>query len=200
MTLPVAYDVSAEQLLGTASLELVRSRVRQNVLDNPDLTFFQRRKILKELDWLIECEQKRRARLAVRQWEKEELEHKTDMLEKQVQILSKLRILKARTELEVFQHQRDALCCKIEIMERLLHLKAKCKPVEKEDNSMKELIKIKQQLKLSDIKDQAIIKSITRRAMNRAAFIKMVNNKFPDMAEELLDFYDQQTFQHGVRR
>lgn len=207
MTLQIKQDDSAEQVLGTTSLEMVRGRIVRNVNDSPDLTWKQRRRIIKELDFLIENEKNRRAQIVAHQWEREELEHRyvivqkqADISQKYADIVSKLRLLQARTDRALARYQRDSLMCKMDVIERIMHLKAKYKSTEKEGDHIKELLKIKRQQKLSEAREQAILDSITKRAMNRATFIKMVNDKFPDMLDELTDFYDQQIFQQGIRR
>ena len=207
MTLLVQQEDSAEQVLGTTSLEMVRGRVIRTISNNLSLSGKQRKRIIKELDFLIENEKKRRAQLVAHQWQREELEHRlviaqkqADIYQKYADIVSKLRLLKARTDRAVARYQRDSLMCKIDTIERLMQIKAKYKPVEKQDNHLKELLKIKKQQKLSEAREQAILDSVTKRAMSRAAFIKMVNEKSPDMADDLIDFYDQQIFQHGTRR
>ena len=207
MTLLVQQEDSAEQVLGTTSLEMVRGRVIRTISNNLSLSGKQRKRIIKELDFLIENEKNRRAQLVAHQWQREELEHRlviarkqADIHQKYADIVSKLRLLKARTDRAVARYERDSLMCKIDTIERLLQLKSKYKPVEKQDDHLKELLKIKKQQKLSEAREQAILDSIAKRAMSRAAFIKMVNEKSPDMADDLIDFYDQQIFQHGTRR
>lgn len=207
MTLPVKQEGSAEQVLGTTSLEMVRGRIIRNVYDNPDLDWSQRKRIIEELDVLIENEKCRRAQLAANQWQREELEHKlvitqkqADIYEKYADIISKLRLFKAETDRAIARYERDSLMYKVDIIERLVQIKAKYKPVEKQDDHLKELSKIKKQQKLSEAREQAILDSIAKRVMSRAAFIKMVNEKFPDTADEFIDFYDRQIFQRGTRR
>lgn len=207
MTLPVKQEGSAEQVLGTTSLEMVRGRVIRDIYNNFSLSGKQRKRIIKELDFLIENEKNRRSQLVSHLWQREELEHRlvitqkqADIHQKYADIVSKLRLLKARTDRAVARYERDGLMCKIDTIERLLQIKAKYKPVEKQDDHLKELLKIKKQQKLSEAREQVILDSITKRAMSRAAFIKMINEKSPDMADELIDFYDQQIFQKGTRR
>jgi hypothetical protein len=207
VTLPVKQEGSAEQVLGTTSLEMVRGRVMRNVYDNPDLDWSQRKRIIEELDVLIENEKCRRTQLAAHQWQREELEHKlvitqkqADIYQKYADIISKLRLLKAETDRAIARYERDSLMYKVDIIERLVQIKAKYKPVEKQDDHLKELSKIKKQQKLSEARERAILDSIAKRVMSRAAFIKMVNEKFPDTADEFIDFYDRQIFQRGTRR
>ena len=207
MTLPVKQEGSAEQVLGTTSLEMVRGKIIHNVYDNPDLDWSQRKRIIEELDVLIENEKCRRAQLAAHQWQREELEHRlvitqkqADIYQKYADIVSKLRLFKAGTDRAIARYERDSLMYKVDIIERLVQIKAKYKPVEKQDDHLKELSKIKKQQKLSEAREQAILNSIAKRVMSRAAFIKMVNEKFPDTADEFIDFYDRQIFQRGTRR
>ncbi len=207
MTLPVVCDDSAEHELGTTSLEMVRGRLLGEIKNNPDLSRRQRKRIIAELDFLIENEQSRRKQMAVHQWQREELEHRLVIAEKYeaicqkyAAIVSKLRLLKARTHRAVARYERDSTMCRLEVIERLLQIKDKYKSVEKQDEQLKELSRIRRQLEVSEAKEQAILESIAKRALSRAAFIKMVNEKFPDMADELLEFYDQQLFQQGTRR
>ncbi len=207
MTLPVKQEGSAEQVLGTTSLEMVRGRVIHNVYDNPDLDWSQRKRIIEELDVLIENEKCRRAQLATHQWQREELEHRlvitqkqADIYQKYADIVSKLRLFKARTDRAIARYERDSLMCRVDIIERLIQIKAKYKPIEKQDDHLKELLRIRKHQKLSEAREQAILDSIAKRAMSRAAFIKMINEKFPDMADELIDFYDQQIFRQGTRK
>jgi len=207
MTLPVKQEDGAEQVLGTTSLEMVRGKVICNIYDNPDLTWAQQKKIIKELDYLIENEKCRRADLAVRQWQREELEHRLVLAQKQAEIyqkyadiIGKLRLHKAETNKAIALYERDSLMYKVDVIERLIQIKAKYKPVEKQDDHLKELLKIKKKQKLSEAREQAILDSIAKKAMSRAAFIKMVNEKFPDMVDELIDFYDQQIYRQGTRR
>ena len=207
MTLPVQQEGSAEQVLGTTSLEMIRGRVLCNVYDNPDLSWAQQKKIIKELDYLIENEKCRRADLAVRQWQREELEHRLVLAQKQAEIyqkyadiIGKLRLHKAETNKAIALYERDSLMYKVDVIERLIQIKAKYKPVEKQDDHLKELLQIKKKQKLSEAREQVILDSITKKALSRASFIKMVNEKFPDMVDELIDFYDQQIFRQGTRR
>jgi len=207
VTLPVKQEGSAEQVLGTTSLEMVRGKIIHNVYDNPDLDWSQRKRIIEELDVLIENEKCRRAQLAAHQWQREELEHRlvivqkqADIYQKYADIISKLRLLKAETNRAIERYERDSLMYKVDIIERLVQIKAKYKPVEKQDEHLKELLKIKKQQKLSEAREQVILDSLAKRVMSRAAFIKMVNEKFPDMADEFIDFYDRQIFQRGTRR
>ncbi|MCK5125199.1 MAG: hypothetical protein KAR42_02990 [candidate division Zixibacteria bacterium] len=207
MTLPVKQEDGAEQVLGTTSLEIVRGRVLCNVYDNPDLSWAQQKRIIKELDCLIENEKCRREELAIRQWQKEELEHGLVIAQKQAEIYQKyadivrnLRLHKAETNQAVARCERDSLMYKVDVIERLMQIKAKYKPVEKQDDHLKELSKIKKKQKLSEAREQAILDSIAKKAMSRASFIKMINDKFPDMVDELIDFYDQQIYRQGIRR
>jgi hypothetical protein len=39
-----------------------------------------------------------------------------------------------------------------------------------------------------------------RRALNRAKFIQTAREQFPDLAEELIDHYDQLSYGEGERR
>jgi len=107
---------------------------------------------------------------------------------------------KAETNKAIALYERDSLMYKVDVIERLIQIKAKYKPVEKQDDHLKELLKIKKKQKLSEAREQAILDSIAKKAMSRAAFIKMVNEKFPDMVDELIDFYDQQIYRQGTRR
>ena len=207
MTLPVKQEGSAEQTLGTTSLELIRSRVVRNLYDNPDLAGDQRLRIIKELDSLIENEKCRRTQLAVQQWQREELQHKlviaqkqADIHQKYADIVCQLRLLKGRTDRAVARYKRDCLMCKLDVVERLMQIKAKYKTVAKQDDHSKELLRIKKQQKLSEAREQAILNSIAKKAMSRAAFVKMANETHPEMADELVDFYDQQIFQQATRR
>jgi hypothetical protein len=186
---------------------MLRGRAISSVYDNPDLTRRQKRRVVKELDCLLEHEQRRRAQLAAHQWQREELDHHLlvagkleQILRKYAEVASTLRLLKARTDRAVARYERDSLMCKIDVLERILQIRAKYKPAVKDDDHLQELLKIKRQQKLSEAREQAILESINRRAMNRAAFIRMINEKFPDMADELTDFYDQQIFQQGTGR
>ncbi len=207
MNLPVKHEISAERLLGTASLETIRSRLIQEIENSPKYAWHQKNKIIKELDQLIENERYRREQLAARQLQKEELDHKLIIIQRHCKIydecaelVRRLQLQKAQTNHTIARYKRERTLWHVEIIERLLQLKAKYKPAEKQDEHLKELRKIRQQQKLSEAKEQVILDSLAKKAMNRATFIKMVNKQFPDMADELLDFYDQQLFQHGTRR
>jgi hypothetical protein len=207
MTPEAERDSGAERELGTVSLEAVREKIIRPVVDDGRISWLQQRKIIKELDFLIENEKRRREALAIRQSQLEELEHEQMISEKRAaifqkyaEIISSLRLLRARTDRAVARYVRDSLMCKLDIVDRTMQMRAKYKPVEKEDNHKKELLEIKRQQKYSEAREQAILDSISKKAINRAAFIKMVNEKFPDLAEELLDFYDQQLFQQKDRR
>ena len=50
------------------------------------------------------------------------------------------------------------------------------------------------------MRENAALNSVTQRALKRAEFVKKVQVEFPDMAQDLIDYYDQQVFQRGARR
>ncbi|MEW6410915.1 MAG: hypothetical protein AB1483_00420 [Candidatus Zixiibacteriota bacterium] len=207
MSLPAKYDDGAEHVLGTTSLQIVRSKIIENIRRYPGMTWWQRRKIINELDSLIEMERCRRKQLAAHQLQRENVEHRLiiaqkqiDIFEKYVDVISRVRLLKARTSRAVARYERDSVMCKLDVIERLMQIRAKHKPAEKQDDHLKELSQIKKQQEVSQAREQAVLDSIAKKAMSRATFINMVNEKFPDMADELVDFYDQQIFQRGAGR
>ena len=200
MTLPVNRDEGAERWLGPSSLELARARLKETILGNPELTAYDRRRIFKELDGLMEYERQRRRRLAAFQREREDQEHRLAQVRKVAEAVYDLRLQRARLDNEVAKYAKESAQCKLDVIERVLELRAKYRPATKPSAHLEELLQLKKRQRLAEAREQAILDSITKRAEHRAAFVKMVNEKFPDMADELLDYYDQQVFQQGTRR
>lgn len=199
MSLPVKHEDGAEGKLGTASLELTRVRARQFIAARQDITPKVRKRIFAELDELIESERRRRGRLAVNQIQREELEHRVFIARRSAEVFCELRALRTKTDNEATKYACDNMHMKLDVVERLLRLREKYRATPKKDDYMDEIEKMHRKRLLAEAHEKAILRSITDRALRRAAFVKQVRDEFPDMAEELIDYYDQQVFQQGMR-
>ena len=200
MNLPVKYENGAEQSRGTGSLELVRANMRQLIQRRTDLAAEDKEYILKELDCVIEGERQRRARLATYQLELEALDHRIDQVRKASDIACYVRTKQGQAEREIAQHAREIVNGKLDIAERIIRLREKYKPVPVRDEHQEEIDSMKKRQSIADMRENAALNSVTERALKRAAFVKKVQAEFPDMSEELIDYYDQQVFQRGARR
>ncbi len=199
MNLPVKQENGAELTLGTGSLELVRANLRKQIFSDPSLGWRVRRRILRELDGLITSERERRQRHAQYEREQEELNHRISIVMQQADAESAIRtrLAKARSEIAKYDMERDTY--RLNIAERALQLRAKYKLHNERDDMSSELTRIQKRQLLSDAKEKAVLRGITKRAMNRAAFVKEAQEKHPDIADELIDYYDQQVFQQNRR-
>lgn len=199
MKLMVKHQTSAEQLLGTVSLESLRIQLQRKINDNPDLSKKQRKQVLAELDFLIEYERLRRLKMAVHQWEREEQSHKLELLKNRVELVNKLRIARAKSNRLVAKMHSDAANLKLGMVEKLLALKKKYANASQTDGAAKELENLRIRDTIARKKEEAFHANISRRTVNRARFVKMVEKEYPDMADELIDHYDRQLFNAGVR-
>jgi hypothetical protein len=184
---------------------MAKARMIQKVNEHHGLNRKQRKRVLNEIDILFEIEKRRRVQCATQQYQKEWLEHKIMMTErildehKRIEdTLRKLNVLKARANHLIAVQAQERLLKRIEIIERIMRMKAQYNRPKKSTKYTEELLKIKHKQKISEMHEQAMLNMIAKRAVNRAAFIKMAHKKFPEMAEELIDFYDQQIFQKGT--
>ncbi len=201
MSLPVKVENGAELMLGTGSLELVRARVSHLVTQRTDLTPRDRERILTELNELIASERERRLCLARRQLEIETLEHRVACLRTKVQVACETRLQIASVEQDIARQRRETIHSNLDIAERILALRDKYKPPPpKRDEYVEELSRMRKKHLLSEEREATLLKSITERAMKRAAFVKNAQEQYPDLAEELIDYYDQQMFQNHSRR
>lgn len=200
MNLPVKHEEGAEHWLGASSLELVRARLKCAIFANPHLTSKDRKRVLKEVDAMIEYEREQRVRTGIYRREREYLEHRIEQVQRAAEVVRDVRLMKARLEDELARYARDKAGYRIDIAERILQLRAKYKPAESPNAHLKELLLMKQRQQIAEAKEREMLDSITRRAKHRAAFIEAVNEKFPDLADELTDYYDQQVFRHTARR
>ncbi len=199
MKLMVKHQTSAEQLLGTVSLESLKIQLQRKINDNPDLNKKQRKRVLRELDFLIEYERLRRLKMAVHQWEREEQSHTLDLLKSRVEIVNKLRIARAKSDRLVAKMHSDTANLRLVMVEKLLALKKKHANSCQTNGAAKELENLRIRDEIARKKEEAFHANISRRTLNRARFIKMVETDFPDMADELIDHYDKQLFNAGVR-
>ena len=135
----------------------------------------------------------------IRRRELEELEHRIALAHRLAGAIREMRLATARTESEVATYAQGNRQRELDILERILQLRVKYKPAETLDAHVKELRQLKRHQQLADAKEQAVLDSIAKRVRHRAAYIQLVNEKFPDMADELIDFYDQQVFRRGTR-
>ena len=200
MKLLANHGTSAEHLLGTASLELVRSNLERDIQENDDLTFEQQRNVLKELDFLIAFERIRRIKLAINQWQLEALQHESVVLQQRQDIENKLRIAQAQTDKVIASLKQDISNLTLDRIERALTIKRKLLDTREAGSMQNNLEKLKVEQLFAKKKEEAFHKLIAERAWNRAKFIKLVQDEFPDMADDMVEFYDDQVFQQTRRR
>jgi len=200
MTLPAKREEGAEHWLGTASLELVRARIHQAILANPEVSSGDYRRIFKELDALIAYEHDRRALSGKYAKECAALEHRISQLKRAAEATAELQGIRIASEYELDRHRRNRVQWQLDVAERILALRAKYRKVAKPNPHLEEMLRLKRQQQVTEAREQAMLESIRRRARHRATFVKMVNEKFPDMAEDMIDFYDQQIFRQTKRR
>lgn len=200
MKLPVKHETSAGQLLGTASLEMVRSNLRRQIKNNVNLSYVERRRVLRELDFLIEYERMRRYRQAVHKWQRECLEYKLELLQKHCETVDQLRIARAKTEQTEARIRCEIVDLKLATIEKAMVLRKKYDSIHERDKELRELDNVVIRDRIAKRKEEILNSQIARRALNRAHFIKKVEEQFPDMAEELTDYYDQQVFSSETGR
>lgn len=200
MNLPAVYENGAEQSLGTGSLELVRANMRQLIQRRTDLATVDKEYILEELDCVIEGERQRRARLALYQMAREALDHRIEQVRKVSDIACYVRTKQAQAEREISQYAREIVNGKLDIAERIIKLREKYKPIPVRDEYQEEIDSMKKRQSIADMRESSALNSVTQRALKRASFVMKVQAEFPDMAEDLIGYYDQQVFQRGVRR
>lgn len=200
MSLPVKHENGAEQSLGTGSLELVRANMRKLILSRTDIEQEDKQYILQELDGVIEGERQRRARLALYQLEREALDHRIEQVRKASDVACYVRTQQAQAESTIARHAREIVNGKLDIAERMMKLRDKYKPVPKKDEHQEEIDHVRKRQSIAVMREDATVNAITQRALKRAAFVKRVKAEFPDMAEDLIDYYDQQIFQRDTRR
>lgn len=200
MKLPVVQENGAEQSLGTGSLELVRANMRKLINARKDLEPQDREYILEELDSVIEGERIRRARALRLQLEREELDHRIEAVQKVANLACAVRTQIARADAEIARNAQETVNGKLDIAERMMKLREKYKPVPKKDEHQEEIDHVRKRQSITDMREDATVNAITKRAFKRAAFVKRVKAEFPDMADDLIDYYDQQIFQRDTRR
>jgi len=200
MNLPANHNSSAESLLGTVSLEVLRNKALRNIEEDASLSVQQKLMAIKELDFLLEYERLRRLRNSAYQWEEERREHRYRMAQRHQEMTIKLAIERKETVLRIAEINRDITACKLRIIEDFKKLKPKDESLNHVRQLKKDLSRLQLQKRIAQAHENSFHQNLTERVANRARFIKQVRREYPDLAEELVDFYDQQVFRQEGRK
>jgi hypothetical protein len=198
--LVVSNDSGVEQTLGTASLEEIRNKAFRNIESNPILTDYQKNTIIKELDFLIEHERLRRLRKFAFQWAEEKEVFQNGMLLRRIELDNGIRVSRKQTALKIAQLNKDILDCKLDVIERIRKLRPKDDSAAYLKKAALELQKLRFQKIIMKAKEDMFHQNLTDRALSRQRFYEKVKKLYPDMADDLMEYYDRQVFQQIARR
>jgi len=189
-----------ELKLGTGSLEILRIEALTRIHSSMNLTRRQKRAVAKELHYLVEYERLRRLRRAVWEWQDEKTEKQFERTRRQNQMRNTLRIESRQATLELAKINKQILECKLQCIDMIRSRQDDYQLNTYIRKAKAELVKIDTQKQLTKARQQMLADGLSDQVIHRAKFQQMAEKNFPDMAEELTDFYDQQMFQQGIRR
>lgn len=197
--LPAIYDNSAEDKLGTAFLENIRNNALRNIESDPTLPERRKQALIRELDFLIEHERLRRLRKFVFQWVEEREAFRTGILQRRIELANNVRLSMKQTALKIAQLNKDIANCKLDVIERIRRMRPKNESEAYLKKAALELQKLKFQKAILQAKEEMLHENLTNRAFNRQKFHEKVRKLYPDMADEMMEYYDRQVFQQSRR-
>jgi uncharacterized coiled-coil DUF342 family protein len=190
----------AGRKLGTGSLERLRMQLCAKINADPQLNRSEKRRVIQELDFLITHERLRRVQQATHQWRNVELDHQINVLQKVHETVNKIRSARAETDLVIAKVGFEILNYRTQLVERFWQFHKRVQkelpPRDTAAHGTKAMSEEERELQ----REELLHAKFARRALNRANFAALVKKDFPDLAEELLDLYDQQVFASGVSR
>ncbi|OGC95069.1 MAG: hypothetical protein A2W25_04690 [candidate division Zixibacteria bacterium RBG_16_53_22] len=198
--LVTTHNGEAEQSLGFASLEEVRSRAIRGVESNPELSRWQKRAMTEEINFLTEHERLHRLRRFAFQWIDERLTLRNRLVLKRIELANAIRVSNRQTALQIAQIDKDILSCKLDLIERLKNIQSKGNSVRSAQGILSELEKLQFQRILMKAKENLFHQNLADRTLNRLKFMDKVRKEYPDMADELIEHYDRQVFEQTKRR
>jgi hypothetical protein len=196
----INHETDAEQLLGTASLEMLRNRALEKISKDESLSEQQKTMAVRELDFLLEYERLRRLRQAAWQWRDEKRERRYRNAIKKQQVFNQMMLDQKSTDLEIAEINRKIIRIKLDVMTELRKLKPK--PTQNADikKARNEMLKLKIRSKMARAMQRDFAEGISDLALYRARFLKKVQEEFPDSADLIIDNFDQLLNQFMERR
>jgi len=192
--------IGAELLLGTPVLEGIRNRTELKIVSNPILSEDQIKSALKELDFLIEYERLHRLRQFAFRWIEGKEAFHNELILSRVELANEIRISRKQAALKIAKINREIANCRLDLMERIKKLHPK------DDSSLyikkahSELQKLRFQKIIMREKEEIFHENLANRTLNRHKFYDKVKKLYPDMVDELMEYYDRQVFQQTARR
>lgn len=197
MNLPVIQHNDGREFLKGGSLVMLRAEALDCIKNDVRLTPELKLAAIRELDFLLEYERLRRVRIAHRKFRDEERELVYQALIRRQEVVNLIRLAQAQTARAIEEIKRDIAHWRIEVEARLQRLRPKDEVLKQARN---ELVKLQLQHRLERLREQHLFRGLEEQTMKRAALVEKVRNDFPDLAEELIDHYDQLSYQSAGRR
>lgn len=147
---------------------------------------------IRELDFLLEYERLRRVRIAHRKFREEERELVYQALIRRQEVVNLIRLAQAQTARAIEEIKRDIAHWRIEVKVQLQRLRPKDEVLKQARN---EILKLKLKHRLEQMREQELHRSLEEQTLKRAALMGKVQRDFPDLAEELVERYDQMAYQ-----
>jgi hypothetical protein len=198
--LPVIHETGVELSLGTASLEEIRNKALRNIEADPTLPEYRKQAVIRELDFLIKLERLRRLRKFAFQWAEEKEAFRNSIFSKRIELANNIRLAVKQTDLQIAQLNREILNCKLDVIERIRRLRPKDDSAAYLKKAALELQKLRLQKLIMQAREDMFHQNLTDRTLNRQKFYDRVRKLYPDVADDLMDYYDRQVFEQTLRR
>ena len=198
MTMPV-HLLTAEQLVAATSLEVLRRDAESRIDQNATLTLRDKQLAKRELEFLLEYERLRRLRRAVYQWKSERREELYRIIVRREEVQNQVRLSRAETAREVARLNHEIVQWKLDTVERIRRLRPKDDFAAHVRQARLGLLKLKLQQIMARRREEYLADSIDSQVLRRGRFLLRVREQYPDMADELIDYYDRLQFEHGDR-
>ncbi|MBI5037736.1 MAG: hypothetical protein HZC01_03495 [Candidatus Kerfeldbacteria bacterium] len=192
MNLPVIQHNDGREFLKGGSLVMLRAEALDCIKNDMRLTPQLKVAAIRELDFLLEYERLRRVRIAHRKFREEERELVYQALIRRQEVVNLIRLAQAQTARAIEEIKRDIAHWRIEVKVQLQRLRPKDEVLKQARN---EILKLKLKHRLEQMREQELHRSLEEQTLKRAALMGKVQRDFPDLAEELVERYDQMAYQ-----
>lgn|GEM_PF-6675322 len=199
MNLPVKYSETPQDFLGLHCLEVLRAKLAKKI-ESEKLTRKERRRAIREMNFLIDYARMRRVRTAVWQWQDEATEHDYHLAIRRQQVVNQLVLERKRLMVSLGEMDAKIAETRIGVMEQMNKLTPKDERQSLIDSARKELLRLKLRRNLSRQSRREAEDELAEQTLARARFQKIVRQDFPELEDEIMDDYDRRAFAQSGRQ
>lgn len=198
MKLPLLSQTKPDENVGLRPLALLRADMRIRIAGS-HLSVHDKQAALNELDYLVRYEQLRRLRTAVWQWKDERRERRYRMRSQREEFVIGAALNRQRARAEIAECRARIVHSRLDIIERVRKLAPREESRSMIAKARRDMLRHQLASQMARNSRRHLQEELADMIAARGRFLRRVRQEFPEMEDELMDKYDSQLFQRGVR-